>query len=57
MITEEKFLDEYIEAGSDIISFHLETDEDIEKLLQELKKGLKCGLAIKTILGLKSNHI
>ena len=34
----EKFLDEYIEAGSDVISFHLEIDEDIEKLLQELKK-------------------
>ena len=44
----EKFLDEYIEAGSDIISFHLEIDEDIEKIITRIKKkGLKCGLAIK----------
>ena len=34
----EKFLDEYIEAGSDIISFHLEIDEDIEKIITRIKK-------------------
>ena len=44
----EKFLDEYIEAGSDIITFHLEIDEDINEIItSKLKKGLKCGLAIK----------
>ena len=44
----EKFLDEYIEAGSDIISFHLEIDEDIEKIITRIKKkGVKCGLSIK----------
>ena len=44
----EKFLDEYIEAGSNIISFHLEINEDIKKIISKIKtRGLKCGLAIK----------
>jgi len=43
-----KFLDEYINAGSDIITFHYEIDEDIRKIISKIKnKGLKCGLAIK----------
>ena len=43
-----KFLDEYIKAGSDIITFHYEIDEDIRKIISKIKnKGLKCGLAIK----------
>ena len=44
----EKFLSEYIEAGSDIITFHYEIDEDINKIISKIKnKGIKCGLAIK----------
>ena len=44
----DKFLQDYIDAGSDIITFHMEIDEDIEKNLQYIKsKGLKSGLAIK----------
>ena len=44
----DKFLQDYIDAGSDIITFHIEIDEDIEKNLQYIKsKGLKSGLAIK----------
>jgi|TARA_B110000971_G_C19953178_1_gene474381 ribulose-phosphate 3-epimerase len=44
----DKFLQDYIDAGSDIITFHIEIDEDIERNLQYIKsKGLKSGLAIK----------
>ena len=44
----DRFLQDYINAGSDIITFHIEVDEDIESNLLYLKsKGLKSGLAIK----------
>jgi len=44
----DKFLQDYIDAGSDIITFHIEIDEDIKSNLQYIKsKGLKSGLAIK----------
>ena len=44
----DKFLQDYINAGSDIITFHVEVDENIESNLQYIKsKGLKSGLAIK----------
>ena len=43
-----KFLDEYIKAGSDIITFHLEIDENIKKLISKIKTdNIKCGIAIK----------
>ena len=34
----EKFLDEYIKSGSDIITFHLEIDENISIVNDNLKK-------------------
>ena len=44
----EKFLDEYIKSGSDIITFHLEIDENINSLIEKVREhGVKCGLAIK----------
>ena len=44
----EKFLDDYIKAGSDIITFHVEISEDIGNIINKIKaKGIKCGLAIK----------
>ena len=44
----EKFLDDYIRAGSDIITFHIEINEDVENIIKKIKaKGIKCGLAIK----------
>ena len=44
----EKYIDNYIEAGSDIISFHLEIEENIKKIINKIKsKGKKCGLAVK----------
>ena len=43
-----KFLDDYIKAGSDIITFHLEIDEDINELITKIKNNnIKCGIAIK----------
>lgn len=43
-----KFLDDYIKAGSDIISFHLEIDENINELISKIKtNSIKCGIAIK----------
>ena len=43
-----KFLDEYIKAGSDIITFHLEIDENIKELISIIKtNNIKCGIAIK----------
>ena len=44
----EKFIDNYIEAGSDIISFHVEIEDDIKSLISRIKKSnIKCGIAIK----------
>mgnify|MGYP000262091819 CR=1 FL=1 len=44
----ETFLDEYINAGSDIITFHCEVNEDLKKIITKIKKsGIKSGLAIK----------
>ena len=44
----EKFIDNYIEAGSDIISFHVEIKDDIKSLISRIKKNnIKCGIAIK----------
>ena len=43
-----KFLDNYIKAGSDIITFHLEIEENIKELISKIKKNnIKCGIAIK----------
>ena len=43
-----KFLDNYIQAGSDIITFHCEIDEDLNDLINKIKKNnVKAGIAIK----------
>ena len=43
-----KFLDDYIKAGADVITFHLEIDEDINELIIKIKNNnIKCGIAIK----------
>ena len=43
-----KFLDNYIKAGSDIITFHLEIEENINELISKIKiNNIKCGIAIK----------
>ena len=44
----EKFLDEYVKSGSDIITFHLEINENIKELISKIKtNNIKCGIAIK----------
>ena len=44
----QKFIDDYIKAGSDIISFHIEIEDDIKSLISKIKKNnIKCGIAIK----------
>ena len=43
-----KFLDDYINAGSDIITFHLEIEENQNELISKIKgKNIKVGIAIK----------
>jgi len=50
-----KFLKDYISAGSDIITFHIEIDENIEENLNAIKSSnIKCGLAIKPNTNWKS---
>ena len=42
------FLDDHIDAGSDIITFHCEIDENINELINKIKKyKRKVGIAIK----------
>jgi len=44
----QKFIDDYIKAGSDIISFHIEIEDDLKKLISKIKENnIKCGIAIK----------
>lgn len=43
-----KYLEEYINAGSDIITFHLEIEEDINNIIDIIKRNnKKVGIAIK----------
>ena len=43
-----KFLDDYINAGSDIITFHLEIEENLNELISKIKgKNIKVGIAIR----------
>ena len=43
-----KFLDDYVKAGSNIITFHYEIDENLNELISNIKKNnIKAGIAIK----------
>ena len=43
-----KFLDDYIKAGSDVITFHIEIEENLSELISRIKdKNIKAGIAIK----------
>ncbi len=43
-----RFLDNYINAGSDIITFHCEIDENLNELIDKIKSNnIKVGIAIK----------
>lgn len=42
-----KFIDDFVKAGSDLITIHFEAVPEPEKILQTIKnKGRKCGLSI-----------
>ena len=42
------YFDDFIDAGADILIFHYEASNNIQKDLEYIKnKGIKCGLAIK----------
>ena len=44
----DKFLDDYIKAGSNIITFHYEINENINHIIDKIKKeNIKAGIAIK----------
>ncbi len=44
----DQFLDDYIKAGSNIITFHYEIDEDLNKLIHKIKQNkIKAGIALK----------
>ena len=43
-----KFLDDYVKADSNIITFHLEINENINELISRIKtSNIRCGIAIK----------
>jgi len=42
------YVDDFLDAGSDIITFHVEADCNIEETLKKIKlRGVKCGLVLK----------
>ena len=44
----DKFLDDYIKAGSNIITFHYEIDGDLNKIIDKIKQNkIKVGIALK----------
>ena len=49
MITEpERYIDEFVESGADIITFHVEATKDSEKVIDMIhEKGLKAGISVK----------
>ena len=49
MITDPlKYIDDFADAGADIITFHIECDSDIGKTIEKIKsRGIKAGLVIK----------
>lgn len=49
MITEpERYIDEFVESGADIITFHVEATKDPGKVIDMIhEKGLKAGVSVK----------
>ena len=42
------YVDDFVDAGADILTFHLESGSDCEKTIQKIKsRGVKAGLSIK----------
>ena len=49
MITEpERYINEFVESGADIITFHVEATKEPEKVIDMIhEKGLKAGISVK----------
>ena len=49
MITEpERYINEFVESGADLITFHVEATENPEKVIDMIhEKGLKAGISVK----------
>ncbi|MEE0872562.1 MAG: ribulose-phosphate 3-epimerase [Ruminococcus sp.] len=49
MITDPlRYIDDFADAGADIITFHVESDSPVEETVQKIKsRGIKAGLVIK----------
>lgn len=49
MIAEpEKYAEEFIDAGADNLTFHLEIDRDLSSIIRKIKsRNVRCGLALK----------
>ncbi len=44
----DEYIDDFVEAGSDIITFHVEAVDDVEEVIDDIKKtGTKAGLSLK----------
>ncbi len=42
-----RYIDDFASAGADIITFHVNSDSDVDKTIEKIKShGLKCGLAV-----------
>ena len=43
-----KFINEYIQTGADLITFHVEVDENINEIIKVIKSAnIKCGISLK----------
>ena len=43
-----RYIDDFADAGADIITFHLESDSDIDQTIDKIKsRGIKAGLVLK----------
>jgi len=49
-----QYVESFINAGADIISFHPETDSNPEKIIEEIKSlGCRCGIAVHPKIEIK----
>ncbi len=48
MITDPfRYVDDFVKAGADIITFHVNSDSDVDATIEKIKsQGVKCGLAV-----------
>ena len=43
-----KFINDYIQTGADLITFHVEVDENINEIIKAIKSSnIKCGISLK----------